>query len=146
MLFTKQYFILTVFTLMMLLCCTQQQHNKNEVEMAMKQYDHLIQKMDMDSIALFYTPDGDLGSMAHGRDSIRKFLAGFKNMKVLSQISTSDSTTINADTALQKGFYNQTVIVSANDTVRVKGAYTATWLWVRQNGWLIKKMETKPVQ
>ncbi|HMC87600.1 MAG TPA: hypothetical protein VKI61_18890, partial [Chitinophagaceae bacterium] len=54
MLFTKRYFILTVFTLMMLLCCTQQQHNKNEVEMAMKQYDHLIQKMDMDSIALFY--------------------------------------------------------------------------------------------
>ena len=145
MLFTKRFFIFTVFALMMLLCC-KQQHNQKEVELAMKQYDHLIQKMDMDSIALLYTADGDLGSMAHGRDSIRKFLAGFKNMKVLSQISTSDSTTINADTALQKGFYKQTVIVSANDTVRVKGAYTATWLWVPENGWLIKKMETKPVQ
>lgn len=31
------------------------------MELAMNQYDHLIKNMDADSIALLYTPDGDLG-------------------------------------------------------------------------------------
>ena len=137
---------LVCLSLVAVFSCAQQPHSKEGVEQAMKQYDRLILKMDMDSIALLYTEDGNLGNMARGRDSIRKFLAGFKNMKVLSQASASDSVTIGQDTAWQKGFYHQTVIVSEKDTVKVKGAYTATWLWVPQNGWRIKKMETMPVK
>ena len=133
-------------SLFALASCTAGKHTKDEVEQAMKQYDHLILKMDTDSIALLYTDDGDLGNMAHGRDSFRKFLAGFKNMKVLSQSSTTDTITINGDTSLQKGLYHQRVIVAEKDTVKVKGAYTATWLWKPQDGWHIKRMETKPVQ
>ncbi len=136
------YFICLLFAF----SCTQPQHSKESVELAMKQYDRLILKMDMDSIALLYTEDGNLGNIARGRDSIRKFLAGFKNMKVLSQTSVSDSITIKRDTAWQKGFYHQTVIVAEKDTVKVKGAYFATWVWMPQNGWHIKKMETTPVK
>jgi hypothetical protein len=44
------------------------------MEQAMQKYDRYILKMDVDSIALLYTPDGELGKMARGRDSIRRFL------------------------------------------------------------------------
>lgn len=125
--------------------CNNPGHNKAGVASAMKQYDHFILKMDTDSIALLYAPDGDLGKMAHGRDSIRRFLAGFKNMQVLSQASTSDTVLLKGDTALQTGTYHQTVIVSAKDTVKVKGAYKATWRWTDKEGWLIQQMETSPL-
>jgi ketosteroid isomerase-like protein len=120
-------------------------HNKAEVESAMKQYDHLIQKMDTDSIALLYTEDGDLGNIAHGRDSIRKFLSGFKNVKVLSQLSTTETIQITGDTCIQKGLYHQTDVIG-NDTLSVKGSYTTAWLWIPSNGWQIKRMDTKPVK
>ena len=111
----------------------------------MKEYDRLIKKMDADSIALLYTQDGDLGTIAHGRDSIRNFLSIFKNVKVMSQSSTSDSVNIIADTAYQKGTYKQVVVVSPKDTLTVKGTYSAVWLWIKPNGWHIKKMHTKPM-
>ena len=114
--------------------------------MAMKQYDHLILKLDADSIALLYTPDGDLGAIAHGRDSIRKFLLTFKNIKVLSQASTTDTIKIYGDTSLQKGMYYQSALVNNKDTVAVKGEYTATWLWMHKGGWHIRRMEVKPVK
>ena len=110
----------------------------------MKYYDRLVMKLDADSIALLYTPDGRMGEMAEGRDSIRAFLSSFTNIKVLSQHSTSDSVKITADTAVQNGIYLQSDVISARDTVRLKGEYTATWQWLN-DGWHIKKMETKPL-
>ncbi len=110
----------------------------------MKLYDHLIQKMDMDSIALLYTVDGDLGEMAHGRDSIRKFLASFRNIQVLSQTSTTASIEIYGDSSIQKGTYQQAALISGKDTIKVKGEFTAHWLWVPgEGGWHIKHMATK---
>ena len=99
--------------------------------------------MDADSIALLYMPDGDLGDIAHGRDSIKKFLSSFKNLSVLSQSSTTDSIEIHGDSSLQKGTYHQVVLLSGKDTVKVKGKYIATWLWI-QDGWHIKHMVTTP--
>ena len=112
----------------------------------MKQYNHLIQKLDADSIALLYAPDGNLGNIAHGRDSIRNFLLTFKNLKVLSQTSTTEFLKVNRDTSLQKGTYHQIVVVAAKDTVNVKGEYTALWVWIPKSGWHIKRMETKPIK
>ena len=66
-----------------LLSCNHSR-SRDGVEEAMHTYDRLILKMDVDSIALLYTPDGDLGKIAHGRDSIRRFLARFKDFKVAS--------------------------------------------------------------
>ncbi len=119
-------------------------HNKAGVEAAMKYYDHLIRKLDADSISLLYTPDGKLGDIAIGRDSIRKFLSSFKNVSVLSQVSTTNSINILGDTATQKGNYTQTDVISGKDTVKVRGEYVAKWQWIRKEGWHIKQMVTKP--
>jgi hypothetical protein len=111
----------------------------------MKYYDHLILKLDADSISLLFTPNGNLGDMAIGRDSIKKFLSTFKNIRVLSQTSITKAISITGDTAIRKGTYRQTDIISEKDTVSVKGEYIATRLWQSKDGWYIRKMETKPI-
>ena len=123
------------------------QHNyrsRAAVDQAMKKYDDLILKMDVDSITTMYTPDGDLGNIAHGRDSIRNFLNRFKSFKVLYQLSVSDSFFIYGDTAILKGSYRQKTIVPPHDTVSVNGRYDSKWLWLAGSGWHIKAMQTKP--
>ena len=137
-----KYSILLIVLLSFLYSCTENMHSKASVESAMKEYDRLIKNMDADSIALLYTPDGDLGNIAHGRDSIKKFLSTFKNVKVLSQSSISDSVRIYGDSAYQTGTYKQVVIVPP-DTLTVKGLYFANWQWIKHEGWRIKHMETK---
>ncbi len=134
------------FLLLLIFSCDSPDHSKSGVESAMNYYDHLIQKLDADSIALLYTPDGNLGDMVIGRDSIRSFLSSFKNVQVLSQKSTTQSIQIVKDTAIQKGTYVQTDVMSGKDTVVVKGEFIAHWLWLPPNGWHIKKMETKPIK
>lgn len=119
--------------------------NKSGVQAAMKKYDHLIQNMDIDSIALLYTVDGQMGTLAHGRGSIKKALSAFANYKVLSQSSSTTSIELKGDSAIQHGTYQQSVIVPAKDTLVVKGEYAATWLWDDKAGWLIKRMETRPL-
>jgi hypothetical protein len=101
--------------------------------------------MDTDSIALLFNPDGNLGNVASGRDSIRNFLSRFKDFKVLSQASSTKSITINRDSAVQQGDYHQTTIISKNDTVKVNGTFTATWIHSKSQ-WHLKRMLTKPVQ
>ena len=137
---------LPVAILLILFSCHTVRHNTSEVEASMNQYNHLIQKLDADSIALLYTPDGNLGDIAIGRDAIKKLLASFKGVTVLSQTSTTTSIKIVNDTALQTGNYVQTDILSGKDTVIVKGEYTAKWQWMGNDGWHIKRMTTKPVK
>lgn len=137
-----RFFLLTIITSTGLFSCSHN-HNKNEIETAMRLYDHLILKMDADSIAWLYTPDGNLGDIAQGRDSIRKFLSTFKNVRVLSQSSETSSIEITGDSSVQKGRYRQVVLVPGKDTIRVKGEFTANWLWNASDGWHIKHMATK---
>lgn len=127
-------------------CASSEKHRSREtVERAMKYYDHLILTTDADSIALLYTPDGELGNEAVGRDSIRKFLYKFKDFKVLYQTSFADSILMRDDTAILKGIYHQKTIVPPNDTVSVKGTFIEKWIWFKGKGWLIKRMETNPI-
>lgn len=133
-----------IIGLLLFIACNSSDHNTKGVEEAMKHLDELTLKVDGDSIALLYTPDGKLGNVAQGRDSIRKFLATFKNVRVLSQSSTTKSIEMNKDTAVQKGEYHQSDIINGKDTVHVKGEFTATWVWMK-NQWLIKEMQTKPI-
>jgi hypothetical protein len=101
--------------------------------------------MDADSIALLYAPDGDLGTTAHGRDSIRKFLSSFKNVSVLYVASTSDTLRIGEDSAFQAGHYKQIALVDNKDTFNLKGTFVARWIWIKEEGWRIKRMETHPI-
>ncbi|HEV8082052.1 MAG TPA: hypothetical protein VGP55_02565 [Chitinophagaceae bacterium] len=137
-----QFFL--IGNLIYFVSCNVTRHNKSGVEGAMKYYDHLILNLNADSISLLYTPDGCLGDIATGRDSIRKFLSSFVNVSVLSQISTTQSINIVRDTAIQKGTYNQVDLIGGKDTVKVKGDYTTTWQWIPRQGWHIKRMATKP--
>ena len=138
-----RFYFLIVFLLLCFSCNTGR-HNKKTVQAAMNHYDQLIMKLDADSIALLFTPDGDLGNIAHGRDSIKKFLSSFKNIEVVSQSSTTSSIKIIKDTAIQTGSYRQVDVIAGKDTVKVKGDFTATWLWLAKEGWHIKRMVTTP--
>ncbi|MEO7046146.1 MAG: nuclear transport factor 2 family protein [Ferruginibacter sp.] len=127
------------------LSCGHPARDRAGIERAMQNYNRHIISMNLDSISSSYSEDGELGNIAKGRDSIRIFLTKFASFKVLSQLSTTDSIVINQDTAVQKGMYRQTVIVPVNDTVSVKGLFTARWIW--QDGeWEIKHLETIPIK
>ena len=133
-----------LFMLLFLTSCVSYVHRQQEVQDAMQHYDRLIQKMDADSIALLYTADGDLGGIAHGRDSIRRFLSSFKNVRVLEVTSSTDSLTMTGDTAFQSGHYQQSGVINEKDTFHVKGSYHAQWVWIKkEGGWHIKKMTTQ---
>jgi hypothetical protein len=119
-------------------------HEKAEIVAAMREYDILIKKLDADAIALLYDEEGDLGKIAHGRDSIRNFLRSFKDIQVLEQVSTSDVVDIMGDSAKQEGSYVQIDVVANKDTVTVRGTYKALWKW-DGDAWKIKRMETAPL-
>jgi hypothetical protein len=119
-------------------------HNKQDIEVAMQRYDRYVKQMDTNSLAMLYAPDGELGTIAKGRDSIRHFLSHFNNVRVLSQKSDCSSVEINGDSAIQKGTYKQTAIVDGKDTVKLKGDYVANWKWTPEEKWRITKMTTTP--
>jgi len=98
---------LIILTGILFLFSCNDQHNRAGVEAAMKHYDHLIKKLDADSISLLYTADGNLGDIAQGRDSIKRFLSSFTNVQVLSQASQTSSIELFGDSAIQKGTYQQ---------------------------------------
>lgn len=121
-------------------------HNKAEIEAAMQKYDSLLQAMNADAISKMFTPDGKLGAVAQGRDSIKKFLSGFTNVKMLSQNSNTKSIELKGDSSTQTGMYFQTAVVNGKDTLHLKGSYTTNWKWVNGEGWKIEKITTKPIQ
>jgi hypothetical protein len=129
-----------------MLSCTDSRKSKSGVESAMKRYDNLILKTDADSISMLFAPDGNLGNIAFGRDSIKKFLLSIKNIRVLSQSSVVSTIDLAGNYAFQKGTYNQTALISEKDTVKVKGEFTAKWQWISHNGWFINQMITKPIK
>jgi hypothetical protein len=138
-------FLLALALVLQALCSCSHQHKNDEIEAAMQQYNRLIKKQAADSIALLFTPDGELGEQAKGRSSIKKFLSGFSNVRVLLQTSTTDTIGITGDSALQKGYYYQVDIVTPPDTLKLKGAFTVHWRWNDNTGWLIKRIDTQPM-
>lgn len=133
-----------VFASCCFLSCKEPHDDKNDILALMNQYDRYILTMNTDSIASIYAVKGNLGDMAHGRESIARFLSRFKNYKVLTQKSVSDSLSLNGDSAFQKGQYWQTTVVPPADTVNVKGNFTIHWVWTEGGGWKIQRMDTQP--
>ena len=141
-----RFIVMAGLTMILFSACRPKVRSTESVEQAMQKYNQFILKMDVDSIAMLYAPDGELGKMAKGRDSIRKFLENFKKYKVLSQVSKTNLIKISKDTALQSGRYTQKVIVPVNDTVTVKGLFSTKWIWMDSTGWHIRRMETIPAK
>lgn len=140
----KSVVLIFIFTVSVIVSCSSNRHDQQAVKIAMKHYDRLILHLDAEGISKLFMPQGNLGNIAIGRDSIKKFLSSFKNVKVLSQESTTSSLIVKADTAVQTGHYTQSDLIGGKDTVYVKGTFKATWQRLKKGGWLIQKMTTKP--
>lgn len=130
----------------MIFSSCNQAHSDSEIEAAMHHYNSLILSMNADSISSMFTPDGKLGDVAQGRDSIKRFLSSFVNSKVLSQTSRTMSIELKNDSATQTGMYFQTAVLDGKDTLHLKGNYTVNWKWLNKEGWKIKKIITQPIQ
>jgi ketosteroid isomerase-like protein len=117
-------------------------HEKKEIDAAMREYDRLIQKLDAEAISELYDEEGDLGDQAHGREEIKKFLSGFKDIEVLEQHSTTNTIEMLGDSAVQTGSYIQIDVIEKRDTVTVRGTYNALWRWDGE-AWKLKRMETQ---
>lgn len=122
----------------------QRNHNQQEIVSAMQEYDRLLVSMHTDSIAQLYSPDGELGEIAKGRDSISRFLKKFAEYRVISNHSVTTQIEMNGDNATQKGHYTQVTVLPTKDTARLSGQFTTNWIWLSTEGWRIKKMETMP--
>ena len=136
---------LSALIIILLIFSCKSSHHRTEIIDAMHTYDRLITKMDADSIAFLYASDGELGKVAKGRDSIRKFLLTFKKFQVLLNESKTDSIFMAGDSAVQTGSYRQEVILPSKDTAHLKGLFRTNWIWKKREGWHIKKMETTPI-
>ncbi len=121
-------------------------HTRSDIIASMNYYDRLLEKMNFDSIALQYTPDGELGDVAKGRDSIRNFLKSFSAYRVISNNSITDSVNLFGDSAIQKGTYKQVTILPTRDTAHIKGQFETHWLWNPKDNWKISRMTTKALQ
>lgn len=136
-------FILFLSIITLIVSC---KNEKEEIEIAMKEYDRLILNVDADSIANTFLINGEMGEVGKtkviGRDSIRALLKTFSHFKVLSNKSNTTSIEIKEDSAKQKGTFHQTVIVN-KDTLRAEGEFFATWVKQRNDKWLLKRMMTK---
>ncbi len=117
---------------------------ENKINETLKRYDDFILHTNPDSIASLYAPDGNLGDIAIGRDSIRKFLLKFQGIKVLAVHTQSTSLKIEGKEAHQTGEYNQRAILPKGDTVQVKGKIDILWTERKPGSWYIQKMKTTP--
>lgn len=114
------------------------------IQEILSRYDDFILHTNPDSIATLYAPDGNLGDMAIGRDSIRKFLLKFSGIKVLSVHTQSKSLNIEDKIAYQTGEYYQKAILPKGDTIQVKGRIDIQWIQLKPGFWYIQKMKTLP--
>ena len=75
-------------------------------------------------------------------DVVRKLCRQIeKQVEVLKAYYNNNDEIVWQEMALYKV---PTDVIAEKDTVQVKGTYTATWLWLPENGWHIKQMTTRP--
>jgi hypothetical protein len=117
-----------------------------EVEATMQHYNQLILKMDADAISSMYDSEGELSysdnPAIHGPKAIRDFIASLNGAKFEEYSTTTDSITINGETAIQVGTFKQRVILSDNKSVEAHGKYKAEWLHNSEKNWLLHRMST----
>ena len=145
---TKFYYSFIAAGMALLLGCNSKKADagrdkKKEVELAMKNYYRLILKMDVDSIVLMYTEDGQIENGPRGRNAIREFMTSLPSLKVISCSFTSDTVEINGGTALQRGRYFLETFVN-NTNLKLSGRDIATWILAKDGEWKIRRMKTIP--
>ena len=113
---------------------------------ALAAYNELVLAMAGDRIADTYTADGEMQDAGQpaiiGPEAIKSHLASFADFKVLANRLTADSTTVDADTASQRGTYWQRVRLPSGETVEVQGLFEAAWLRTAPGQWKLRRMAT----
>lgn len=123
----------------------KEQQYKKEIETALQKYSEFVRKVDGDAIADMFTEDGEIanpGASIKGREEIRKFLNSFKNVTVELNVNTTESITIDGETAVQTGTYKQRAKLADGKVVEVEGHFKAEWIH-QENKWLLTRMGTK---
>src|SRR5258706_14804220 len=137
-----------LLALVLLAACTDR---KSEIEKAIRQYDQLTFRMNADSLADSYLPNGVLSGKGMkkfiGRDSIRKFLKSFHSADIhlISNSTKAQSITFNGDSAIVNGTYEQKAKLAQGDTGVYTGTFSAKWL-KENDRWLLADMYTVPVK
>lgn len=119
-----------------------------ELDAATARYAGFVRGMAGDSIAAMYAPDGEmLGAGMHAiqsPDSIRRFLAGFTNVKVDSETMVRDAITVGDTESVTWGTYTQVATVTGQPPVRVSGRFVTQWVRRPGESWKIRRMLTQP--
>ena len=137
-----------LLALVLLAACADR---KSEIEKAVRQYDQLTFRMNADSLADSYLPNGVLSGKGMkkfiGRDSIRKFLKSFHtaDIHLISNSTKAQSITFNGDSAIVNGTYEQKAKLAQGDTGVYTGTFSAKWL-KENDRWLLADMYTVPVK
>lgn len=137
----------TIFFFLLLVACADRQ---SEIKKAMHEYDQLTFRMNADSLADSYLPNGMLSGKGMkkyvGRDSIRKFLRSFNpaDIHLISNATKIESITFSGDSAIAIGNYEQKAKLSQGDTGAYTGKFTAKWM-KENNRWLLASMYTTPI-
>ncbi len=120
-----------------------------EARAMMDRYSQALLKMDSQTIASLFLPDGaayDNGKLqAQGPDAIFKFLKSFDGVVRVDKYKTTiTSVQVNGDTVILTGtFQQQYKLLANNQTGTSSGNFTAEWVRQADSKWLIRKMETQ---
>jgi hypothetical protein len=114
-------------------------HKKSELDDGIAKYDRLLLRGNIDSLLSLFTADVQYGDDPGEGDLRGRFEYVTTAHKILYCHSSSDTVTIDGNTSIQKGTFEETVIHPGNHKVNFTINYTAQWVWFADKGWLIRK-------
>jgi uncharacterized protein (TIGR02246 family) len=140
-----------VLSLFLLAGCAGRKDTKVDrarVEARLQQYSGLVLRMDSAGMAAVFAPDGELVNPrqppVRGRAEIEKFLAGFADYKVLSNVDVATSTLIDGDAAEQLGTYRQSVRSPGGKVFEASGRLEIGWVKDAAGEWYMAQLATFP--
>jgi uncharacterized protein (TIGR02246 family) len=122
--------------------------DKAAVQARLQHYAALMLAMDTSAIATMFAPDGEMVNPKQppvkGRDAIEKFLSGYSDYKVLSNVDAATSILVDGDTAEQIGTYAQKVRTPDGQLFEASGRLEIGWVRGSSGEWLISQLATFP--
>lgn len=122
--------------------------DKANVEARLQRYSALLLAADSSAIAAMFAPDGEMVNPrqppVRGRDAIEKFLRGFSDYHVISNVDEASSTLIDGDTAEQQGTYSQRVRAPSGKLFDANGRFEIEWVRDASGEWLLRQVATFP--
>lgn len=120
--------------------------NAGDLPKELAHYQSLLQRMEADSLAAYFTADGRAQAEGQpdvvGPAAIATHLKTFKDYRVLGDSMVVDSAQTAHVVGTQYGHYWQRVRVPKGDTVEVRGKFEAEWVWTKEGGWKLRRMAT----